>query len=73
MPPTPRRKFTDSYKLGQYVRVKRYRHGWFDGRIGGRITRLEEYSCTVHILDGDMVSIDLDIDHAGDIYPDRNR
>lgn len=44
---TPRRKFTDSYSLGDIVSITRWRHGWFDGACEGPIIAISDYGCTV--------------------------
>jgi hypothetical protein len=42
-----RRKFTDSFGIGDEVAIIRTEHGWFDGSVSGKITELTEYTCTV--------------------------
>jgi hypothetical protein len=67
--PTPPRKFTDSFRLGQAVSIKRTRHGWFDGQIMGKTTSISEYSCAVTVDDGEgYVGDVLDIERPRDIY-----
>lgn len=70
--PTPTRKFTDSFKLGQIVSIKRTRHGWFDGRLKGKITGISEHSCAVTVTDAyadlDYVGYVFDIERPRDIY-----
>lgn len=68
-----RRTFTDSFKLGDTVAVKRYRHGWFDGAISGKIILIESYICRVKVRDGgmdykSMVGMTLEIDKPRDIF-----
>ena len=48
---TPKKKFTDHFKLGDRVSVIRDQHGWYDGTIGGLITFIDEHSCNVTIDD----------------------
>lgn len=46
-----RRKFTDSFKLGDEVNIIRHKHGWHDGDIGGPIVEISDYACTVEVQD----------------------
>lgn len=63
-PNTPPRKFTDEFKRGDEVRVIRTDHGWFDGRVGGKIVTISDYSCLVRAADGD----EYEIEKPRDIY-----
>lgn len=49
---TPPRKFTDDFKREDEVSIIRTRHGWFDGRVSGRISSLTDWSATVTDSDG---------------------
>ena len=46
-----RRKFTDTFGLGDEVAIIRDRHGWHDGDIGGPIVAISDYTCTVQAQD----------------------
>ena len=66
--PTPRKKFTDYYKLGDYVSITRTRHGWYDGEKYGYITQISEYQCIV--LVGEYgTHFEYEIDYVRDIRP----
>lgn len=44
---TERRKFTDTFGLGDTVAIVREAHGWHDGRVTGTIETISAYECTV--------------------------
>lgn len=63
--PTPRQRlFTDEFKVGDFVIVTRYKHGYFDGGILGQIESLTEYNAYVLIDDG---AHRIEIEHPRDI------
>jgi hypothetical protein len=65
---TPRRKFTDSFALGDVVSVTRSEHGWFDGAVEGTIIEISDYCCTVRGSWFDEERTwDLTINRPGDI------
>jgi hypothetical protein len=65
---TPRRKFTDSFGLGDIVTITRTRHGWFDGMIGGPIIEISDYACKVRVEDDETYGgSEFDIEHVRDI------
>lgn len=47
-----RRKFTTDFAVNDRVYVIRTEHGWYDGSLEARITRLEDYYCQVVDDDG---------------------
>lgn len=61
---TPRRKFTDEFKLDQLVYIIRHQHGWEDGRVQGRIRWMSETQATVT---DPSTGFDYYIDHCRDI------
>lgn len=65
--PTPPRKFTDSFKLGQMVSIIRTKHGWFDGHIKGKITKISDFSCQVTVTGTDTDDAIYDIPKPRDI------
>lgn len=49
---TPRRTFTSTFAIGDTVSIKRTRHGWYDGAIGGIIVKLTDHTCVVRVGEG---------------------
>ena len=66
--PTLPRKFTDTFKKGQTVAIKRTRHGWFDGRLVGQITSISDWSCQVTVTDDELYNGVYDIEKPRDIF-----
>ncbi len=50
-----RRKFTDTFGIGDEVAIIREEHGWHDGRVSGIIDTISDYSCTVRVDQGSWV------------------
>jgi hypothetical protein len=68
--PDTRRKFTDSFKIGQRVRVIRTEHGWFDGQLEAVICRMGDYWCVVReIQGGKPTRTEHEIRKPRDIWP----
>jgi len=62
----PKRKFTDEFKLGDYVYVIREENGWHEGAVSGIIMSIEDYSCQVSDIDNK--DIIYTIKNCRDIY-----
>lgn len=62
-PESGRRKFTDEFKVGEYVSITRHEHGWLDGSVSGQLIRVETYWAVVKGEDG----FDYEIAHCRDI------
>ena len=63
---TPRRTFTSSFALGDTVAIKRTRHGWFNGTIGGPIVEITDHTCVVEVGEWPDIS-QVEIEHPRDI------
>lgn len=55
-----RRKFTDTFGLGDRVAIVRTEHGWFDGSVSGTIEQISDYTCTVEADSDDSTFAGMD-------------
>ncbi len=62
-----RRTFTATFKLGDYVSIKRTEHGWFDGTLFGHIVELTDHFCVVEVREDDGTTCRYDIQRPRDI------
>ena len=51
------RLFTNEYKIGDRVSILRTRHGWFDGKLEGRVVGVSTMSAVVEDEDGNRHEI----------------
>lgn len=71
---TPPRRFTNEFRVDQFVRVIRTEHGWYNGSLLAQITHLEDFGCTVVDEEGiaHFISKPRDIRATDEKFKDKN-